>query len=243
MAMTRRLVIGDVHGHYAGLMRLLDLIGPQTDNSIFFLGDLIDRGPESARVVEFVIRGGYACLLGNHEDMMLKALCGDKSFWAGRRWALNGGDITLEDYSGSHAELLGPHLMWMQTLPTFLDLGDLFLVHAGVHPNVELEKQCQEEFFWVRDEHLYCRQRYFPDKLIVHGHTPTLNLPGVKAGKLAAGPGWLNIDTGVCYPESGWLTGLDFDKRTVYQVNVLNERCRTLDLKGAVVRIDEHVAT
>ena len=238
--MARRLFMADVHGHYNGLIELIRLIAPAPDDEIFFLGDLIDRGPESARVVEFVMHSGHACLLGNHEDLMLKALCGDRSVMSGRRWALNGGDTTLEDYSERHAALLGLHLAWMQSLPTFIDLGDLFLVHAGVHPQVPLEKQCFEEFLWVREEHLYCRKPYFPDKLILHGHTPTLNLPGVEPGMLAAGPGWINIDTGVCYPESGWLTGLDFDNKTVYQVHVFNQQSRTLQLENAVVHIAAH---
>ena len=169
--------------------------------------------------------------MGNHEDMMLQAQFGNK---AGNNafdnWRWNGGDTTLKNYGNGDAGKLIPHLLWMQRLPTFLDLGDLFLVHAGIHPKVPLEKQIFEEFFWVRDEHLYCLAPYFKDKLIINGHTPTLNLPGVKAGKLAAGPGWLDIDTGVCYSDSGWLTAVDLDSGMVYQVNVNNSRRRTLFL-------------
>jgi len=237
--MSRRLFIGDVHGHYGGLMRLLDLIKPQTDDAIYFLGDLIDRGPESAQVVDFVIQSGHACLLGNHEDLMLKALCGDRTDSACFRWTSNGGDTTLESYRDNQAALLKPHLLWMEVLPTFLDLGDLFLVHAGVHPEMPLEDQIHEEFFWVRGKHCYCKERYFPDKLIINGHTPTFNLPGISVGKIAAGPGWLNIDTGACFTESGWLTGMDFDNKTVYQVDIFNEHCRTLHLKDAIVQIGD----
>ena len=235
--MDRRIFIGDVHGQYAGLMHLLDLIGPREQDRLYFLGDLIDRGPESAQVVDFVIREGHACLLGNHEDMMLKALCGTDTDSSTLHWALNGGDTTWKNYRNGDAEKLKPHLLWMQTLPTFLDLGDLFLVHAGVHPEVPLEKQNFQEFFWVRDEHLYCRTPYFPHKLIINGHTPTFTLPGVKTGKLAAGSGWLNIDTGACHVKSGWLTGVDIANNAVYQVNVLNSRHRTLYFDSAVVQI------
>jgi len=237
--MSRRLFIGDVHGHYTGLMRLLELIDPLPDDNIYFVGDLIDRGPESAQVVDFVIKAGHTCLLGNHEDLMLKALCGAASDSVCQRWALNGGDITMENYGDSHADLLKPHLLWMQTLPTFLDLGNLFLVHAGVHPEVPLEKQIHKEFFWVRGEHCYCKERYFPDMIIINGHTPTFNLPGVSVGKIATGPGWLNIDTGACFPESGWLTGLDFDNKTVYQVHVFDGRQRTLHFKDAIAQIGD----
>jgi serine/threonine protein phosphatase 1 len=68
---SRRIIIGDVHGHYDGLMLLLDSIEPTTDDQIYFLGDLIDRGPKSAQVVDFVRENNYGCVLGNHEQMAL----------------------------------------------------------------------------------------------------------------------------------------------------------------------------
>ena len=70
----RRLVIGDVHGHYDGLMTLLEAIAPNSDDRVYFLGDLIDRGPKSAQVVNFVRQSSYPCLLGNHELMLLEVL-------------------------------------------------------------------------------------------------------------------------------------------------------------------------
>ncbi|MFM6079523.1 MAG: metallophosphoesterase, partial [Dolichospermum sp.] len=66
----RRVIIGDVHGHYQGLMLLLEQIEPASTDKIYFLGDLIDRGPQSAEVVKFVKENDYPCLLGNHEQML-----------------------------------------------------------------------------------------------------------------------------------------------------------------------------
>ena len=63
----RRIVIGDVHGHHDGLMTLLEALAPGSDDRVYFLGDLIDRGPKSAQVLDFVQQSPYQTLLGNHE--------------------------------------------------------------------------------------------------------------------------------------------------------------------------------
>ncbi|NEP44268.1 MAG: serine/threonine protein phosphatase, partial [Okeania sp. SIO2H7] len=70
----RRIIIGDVHGHYDGMIALLEAIAPGKKDEVYFLGDLIDRGPKSAQVVDFVRKSPYKCLLGNHEHMMLNAM-------------------------------------------------------------------------------------------------------------------------------------------------------------------------
>jgi serine/threonine protein phosphatase 1 len=130
------------------------------------------------------------------------------------------------------------HLDWLKTLPTYLDLGDLWLVHAGVHPLLPLEAQSSQEFCWIRDEFHSISRPYFPDKLIITGHTITFTLPKVAPGELAQGCGWLDIDTGAYHPKSGWLTGLDVNNRMVYQVNVFTQTLRTMQLEEAVRPIE-----
>ncbi len=76
----RRIIIGDVHGHYEGLMTLMEAISPGAGDQVYFLGDLIDRGPDSAHVVNFVKQSSYPCLLGNHEQLMLEAIPGVRSY-------------------------------------------------------------------------------------------------------------------------------------------------------------------
>lgn len=233
----RRIFIGDVHGHYDGLMVLLETIAPGKDDRVYFLGDLIDRGPMSADVVQFVRQSSYSCLLGNHEQMLLDAFPnGRQHNQAMAAWLYSGGKATLASYRKNTGKML-EHLEWMRTLPVYLDLGDIWLVHAGVDPQLPLEKQTAEQFCWVRDEFHSITKPYFPDKLILTGHTITFTLPGVAPGELAEGPGWLDIDTGVYHPLSGWLTGLDITNRKVYQVNVLQYAIRTLSLDKAVRQI------
>ncbi|MFM7786861.1 MAG: serine/threonine protein phosphatase, partial [Microcystis panniformis] len=96
------------------------------------------------------------------------------------------------------------HINWFQSLPAYLDLGDIWLVHAGVHPEYPLEQQTNEEFCWIRNKFHTMTQPYFKDKLIITGHTLTFTFPDVKPGQLARGSGWLDIETGVYHPQSGW---------------------------------------
>jgi serine/threonine protein phosphatase 1 len=233
----RRIIIGDVHGHYEGLMTLLNEIAPGSDDQVYFLGDLIDRGPNSAQVVNFVKESSYTCLLGNHEQLLLDAFPYGQAFApALQAWLYSGGRSTVTSYPD--ANLLLEHIEWLQTLPAYLDLGDIWLVHAGVHPLLPIQAQTTHEFCWIRDEFHSSSKPYFPDKLIITGHTITFTLPKVSPGALAKGNGWLDIDTGAYHPKSGWLTGLDIKNGRVYQANVYTNSVRVLPLEEAVMQIE-----
>jgi len=231
----RRIFIGDVHGHYDGLMRLLELVALTSDDQVYFLGDLINRGAKSTEVVEFVRQNPYHCVLGNHEQMLLdyfknplvlsKALK-DGSFPTNKE--------TNESYQRLGMSFLPIHLEWFANLPLYLDLGDIWVVHAGVHPQIPIDQQTQEEFCWIRQPFHSMSKPYFPDKLIIVGHTVTFKFPGVAPGKLVQGQGWLGIDTGAYDRRSGWLTGLDITNRCVYQANVFSNKTRILPLDDVV---------
>ncbi|WP_341525820.1 metallophosphoesterase family protein [Nostoc sp. UHCC 0302] len=233
----RRIVIGDVHGHYEGLMTLLEAITPNLDDQVYFLGDLIDRGPQSSEVVNFVKQNNYPCVLGNHEQMLLSIL-NNKSISSStmQAWLYSGGQATVSSYHD--AIIPDEHLDWFKALPKYIDLGDIWLTHAGVDPAKTVAEQTAEQLCWIRDEFHSIEKPYFPDKQIIIGHTITFTLPGVKPGKLAQGQGWLDIDTGAYHPRSGWLTGLDVTNNLVYQVNVYKRHLRTLLLEEAVTAID-----
>lgn len=230
----RRIVIGDVHGHYDGLMLLLEAIAPSSDDRVYFLGDLIDRGPKSAQVLDFVQHSPYQTLLGNHEQLMLDALSGasvDMRAW--QSWLYSGGDATVASYRDT-GMMPYKHLDWLRSLPTYLDLGDIWLVHAGVHPTMPISEQSSEQLCWIRKEFHTISKPYFPNKLIITGHTITFTFEGVRPGELVRGQGWLDIDTGAYHPKSGWLTGFDFSYRRVYQVNVFNNQVRILPFDEVV---------
>lgn len=235
---SRRIVIGDVHGHYDGLLVLLDKIAPNKDDKVYFLGDLIDRGPNSANVVELVKKNSFTCLLGNHEQLLLDSFPnGKQNNSAMAAWFYSGGRSTMASYKGN-PERFVEHLQWFSKLPLYLDLGDVWLVHAGLDPGLPLEEQSISQFCWVREQFHSSVKPYFPNKLIITGHTITFTLPGVAPGELAQGAGWLDIDTGVYHPISGWLTALDLTNRKVYQVNVFQHKIRTLSWEEAVREIE-----
>jgi serine/threonine protein phosphatase 1 len=240
-SIPRRIVIGDVHGHYRGLQSLLEEIAPSSDDQIYFLGDLIDRGPDSAKVVKFVRQNQYSCVMGNHEQMMLAALAtGAVSERNMHLWLYSGGDTTLESYA--KGGILPEDIEWMATLPGYIDLGSVWLVHAGVDPKMALEKQGFEEFCWIREPFHSMDKPYFPNKLIVTGHTITFTFPGVDPGQIVQGQGWLGIETGAYHHKSGWLTALDMTNAIVYQYDVYRRQFRQLDLDRAIIKLDPKTA-
>ncbi len=236
MTNHRRIIIGDVHGHYDTLLALMESMAPNANDQIYFLGDLIDRGPKSAQVVDFVIKNQYKCLLGNHEEMLLDVVgSGETSVELYQGWLYSGGNATVASYDSKIPE---EHLDWMKSLPLYLDLGDIWLVHAGISPQIPLSQQTAEQFCWIREEFHRLPQPYFPDKLIITGHTITFTLPGVQPGQIAKGNGWLDIETGAYHHISGWLTALDVTSNKVYQANTHDGRLRTMPLKRALAPVD-----
>lgn len=236
MTICRRIFIGDVHGHFDGLMRLMEAIAPSSSDQIYFLGDLIDRGPKSAEVIRFVRNSGHTCIMGNHEQLLIEALPDGKVHpQALQGWLYSGGQTTVASYKNP-AQLLDD-VTWIKTLPSHLDLGDVWLVHAGVHPRLPIQEQTLHEYCWIRDEFHSSAQPYFPDKLIITGHTITFTFPGVSPGSLANGQGWIDIDTGAYHPKSGWLSALDITNKKVYQVNVFRRQSRVLPLNQATTLV------
>ena len=235
--MSRRIFIGDVHGHYTGLMRLKAMIAPTKGDVLYFVGDLIDRGPRSAQVVEFVRQHNYPCVLGNHEHLLLNAFPDDNpNLGAFQGWLNSGGQPTLTSYPSTEALL--EHVEWLKTLPLYLDLGDILLVHAGLNPRKSLTEQSQMDLCWIRNEFHRHPVPFFEDKLVITGHTITFTLPGVAPGQIAKGPGWLDIDTGGYHPKSGWLTAVDIDHELVYQVNTKTQAKRMTTLESVSVTVE-----
>ena len=238
MTKTRRIVIGDVHGHYDTLLALLDAVSPTSDDKVYFLGDLIDRGPKSAQVVDLVMRNKFNCLRGNHEEMLLDVVgTGEVSIELYQSWLYSGGHATVDSYD---SKIPQEHIDWMQNLPLYCDLGDYWLVHAGVDPKIPLAEQGADQFCWIREDFHSSDRAIFDDKLIITGHTITFTLPGVQPGQIAAGKGWLDIETGAYHHNSGWMTALDLDRQKVFQVNSFDGRVRIMPLNKAIAKVESN---
>ncbi len=214
--------VGDVHGEHERLVALHDAIeahwrlyGGGRPATIVHVGDYVDRGPDSRRVVQFLIDRQRAaeeradrdvlCLLGNHERMMIDALeTGEQPRLI--QWLLNGGEATFESYrrvaqpETPMAEIFPrEHLDWMKALPSqVLDReAGLLFVHAGVQPDKFPE--CPEEVrLWTRAKK-FMKDAKWPKNAeldgltVVHGHTPTDD------GAPYVGPRRINLDTGAVY--------------------------------------------
>lgn len=231
--MSRRIFVGDVHGHFDGLMWLLEKIDLVAEDAVYFVGDLIDRGPQSAQVVSYVRRVEHPCVLGNHEQLLLNAFArGHLSGQAFHSWLYSGGQATLASYEDD-LDLLHEHLDWLRALPIYLDLGDVWLVHAGLDPTLKVAEQTANECCWIRDPFHCNPSPYFADKLIITGHTITFTFPDTPPGQIVEGPGWIDIDTGAYHPKSGWLTAVDIDNERVHQFNVFELAYRQRSLREA----------
>lgn len=199
--------IGDIHGCSRLLEQLVAKcadLGNGRKSKYVFLGDYIDRGPDSRGAIDFLIRfqsidpDRTICLCGNHEDFLLRNYSPDDL----TLWIDNGGASTLESYSvNSPGELPASHINWLRDLPAYHDDGKRFFVHAGISPERPLNSQRRDDLLWIREPFLSSTKQY--ERLIVHGHTPTAgNLPDLKANRLS-------VDTGAVF--GGPLTAAVFD--------------------------------
>src|SRR6185369_4819640 len=192
--MRRTYAIGDVHGcltKLSSLVKACELDCHLGEIAFVFVGDYVDRGPDSRGVVEFLIAlqlrlgGNVICLRGNHEALAIENIITGKL----DHWLYNGGATTLESYGVSAGtDIPAEHRDWLCSLPITYDDGMRFFVHAGVNPDRALDHQDEHDLLWIREPFLLDQRNY--GRLIVHGHTP------VKTFLPESKPNRLNIDTG-----------------------------------------------
>lgn len=211
LAPGRRIyAIGDVHGCADRLFDLHQQIArhlaeaPCPAPALVHIGDLIDRGPDSARIVAKLAMGSpvhgvpMVNLMGNHEWMMLRALASGNERDIGH-WTDNGGDASLESWGIAAGtpptqwpELLPPeHLVFLRDLLPYYAADGYLFVHAGVVPGIALEDQRRHDLLWIREGFLDWNGVMLPESpeiAIVHGHTPAA-VPEIRAHRLG-------IDTG-----------------------------------------------
>jgi len=194
--MEKILAIGDIHGCLDKLISLMDIIDiNHQKDTLVFVGDYIDRGPQSKEVVDYLIdlagrKDRVIFLKGNHEQMLEFYLNGSDrlSFLA------NGGYATLSSYSkdlssvGS-SPIPSAHLDFFNDLLLCYETEQYIFVHAGLKSNIPLEKQDEWDMLWIRDEFIYSDFDF--GKRVIFGHTP-FQEPLVFDNKIG-------IDTGAVY--------------------------------------------
>jgi serine/threonine protein phosphatase 1 len=219
-------VIGDVHGCASELKTLLNKLPLHPASTVVFLGDYIDRGPQSREVVETILKLRQFCnvvtLTGNHEAMLHDFLEDPTSQGAGM-FIYNGGGATLASYADAHGnyEIPDHHIHFFSQLKLSHENDQFFFVHAGV-PDVALdqldEKKHRKEMLWVRRS--FHRSAFKWGKMIVHGHSP---VPEVHFGERR-----INVDTGCVYDQV--LTALELPSKKVYGV-IRNKEARRVHLR------------
>ncbi|MEM1341519.1 MAG: metallophosphoesterase family protein [Pseudomonadota bacterium] len=209
--------IGDIHGHLDLLRRAHDAVEADRarrgnpDAKLIHIGDLVDRGPDSAGVIEYMVglQGTDArtrILRGNHDHMLLEFLNGTPKS-ASPRGTFDylsrniGGRSTLESYGlnpgqsdralleAAASAVPATHRAFLDALPFSHSEGECLFVHAGIRPGVPLGEQDPLDLIWIRDEFLIDVTDHGP--LIVHGHTP--------AERVEHWGNRLNLDSGAAY--------------------------------------------
>lgn len=214
---SRSFVVGDVHGCVEELDRLLDYLRPSPADTIVFLGDYIDRGPDAKAVVERLLRlqrSGPGCvfLKGNHEDMFLSFM--GLQGHHGDSFLYNGGKATLRSYGiegcAPHgiAERLPPeHLAFFQGLRLQHAVGEFLCVHAGLNPARGFDDQTSEDRLWIRGAFIE-NPHPFP-VTVVFGHTPCRDV-------LVKLPYMIGLDTGLVYGNR--LSCLELSEKVLLQI-------------------------
>ena len=217
---TRLYAIGDMHGRLDLLAGLEDKIRIDAENSgaanriAVFLGDYIDRGPESRELVDYLMRRPFngfehVFLIGNHEDEMMRFLDGSQE---PANWFANGGVQTLESYgiaahgfpSPDEAEdwrrqlrraLPPDHLSFYSDLKYSFECGNYLFVHAGVRPGVPIELQDRHDLIWIREAFLGSDQDF--GRFVVHGHSIE-RTPQIKSNRICVDTGAYRSDHLTC---------------------------------------------
>lgn len=236
----RTFVVGDIHGcteELDLLIRHLESEGLGSEDLVVFVGDYIDRGPDSkgviSRLIEFKAKYGATIFLrGNHEDMLVAFLklpvqtASAGSY--GKYYLQNGGVQLLESYGLAEnatpeqlsAILPADHLNFICSLESFIQIGNYVIVHAGLNPGQPYGKQRLKDLCWIRDEFIFHSHTF--GKTVVFGHTPYQNI-------FLDLPYKIGIDTGLVYGNA--LSCLELSSTTVYRIERGDTIIGTFNLK------------
>lgn len=206
--------IGDIHGCYSALKTLFKVIPATANDAFIFLGDYIDRGPNTMETIEWLInfsKGHNTVFLrGNHEIMMLAAQLDDLRL---EDWKFSGGEKTLLSYgAGSKnnwiTKVPDNHWEFLNNTKPYHQIGKFIFVHAGLERGKPLEEQNKHSIYWEKYE---IPEKYSDNKIVICGHTSR------KDGNIANFGHTICVDT---YAYGGkWLTGINVTNGEYFQAN------------------------
>ncbi len=222
--MRRRIVIGDIHGCLKTLRQLLEQkIQAGKEDELYFVGDYIDRGPDSKGVLDYLIglkKDGYQTVFirGNHEEMLIESFSSEVYF---HPWMYNGGGKTLASFGLSEEAYLqlpgdrklpDKYMEFLSHTTYYVELDKVFIVHAGFNFHDGNPFHDLDAMIWSRN---FDYDRFkAKGKPVIHGHTP-VPLETIRQTLFNPERKLINIDAGCVYteyPEMGNLIALDLDK-------------------------------
>lgn len=233
----RVYAIGDVHGRldlFQELMAIVEHDHAQRNpvaTQIILLGDIIDRGPDSAEMVRGCMKltalsDRFMVLKGNHEEMMVEALTGNMEAYAA--WLRFGGRETLLSWGVAEEALDGPAtsetlqsaakavggeaIAWLSKLRLYHQHEDYLFVHAGIRPGVPLRRQRANDLLWIKEEFLDSDVSH--GLTVVHGHSIAEDGPVLRANRIG-------IDTGAYRSER--LTALGIEGTSTWTLSTIGE--------------------
>ena len=239
---TRYYVIGDIHGcndHFEALIMAIEeeaAEAPELQTRVVLLGDLVDRGPDSASVLDnaraWQKRRNVQILAGNHEEMFLDSFESTKIL---RHFIRHGGRETILSYGVSpkkynkasleelqaimHEVVPKKHRKFMESFDEMIVAGDYVFVHAGIEPGVDLQEQSREDLLWIRDRFLNHEGQH--PLFVVHGHT-ILEKVDVRANRIG-------IDTGAF--RYGKLTALVLEGTSRRKIQAVGDKPKNIVIK------------
>lgn len=194
--MNKLIAIGDIHGEYFKLKNLIEKLKPHKSDTVIFLGDYIDRGLYSKRVIDYLLEceNSFNCifLMGNHEYYFLKS---NNDEYAKDFFLTYGGIQTIDSYYG-YENILKTHKNFFDKLKPYYLTEEFLFVHAGIRPDKILEEQEEIDFYIIRNNFINYKHKL--KQKVIFGHTP-FEKPFVEDDKIG-------IDTGCGKYSDGYLT-------------------------------------
>lgn len=204
---TYRIVMSDIHGRFDLLKKMLRLLSRSANigrspasTQFIFLGDYIDRGRDSAKVIatvrlmQDILGDGCVALMGNHEDMRIELWDQYIDHFGDDAVAYQKPDETISSFPYHY--IPDGVKEWLRNLPLSCSDDHYFYVHAGIDPDCDMFNQTDQAMLWIRDKFLKCKAKY--PRMVIHGHTPQ--------DKIDIQHNRINIDTGAVF--GGKLTAL-----------------------------------
>lgn len=237
---SKTWLIPDIHGCIKTLKYLIEeIIKPGKYDHLIFLGDYIDRGPDSKGVIDFIMslqEKGYKVspLKGNHEDVCVQTYYEDtkhKSYLGikskttiQKNWETFGGSQTMTSFGVKHPRLITKkYIQWMENLELFVETDNFIAVHAGLNFNIENPFIDTRSMLWIRDSEVDPKK--IRNKKLIHGHVP-VNIEFIELSVKSKDSKFIDLDNGIYMtgkPGYGNLVALEWESKDLIILPVMDK--------------------